>query len=65
MFGYPLTEEFTEVNPADGKSYTVQYFERARFEHHPEYGGTDYEVLLGTWGARRWRRGPTLPGCRA
>lgn len=50
VFGYPLTEELREVNAADGKTYTVQYFERARFEHHPELAGTDYEVLLGHLG---------------
>jgi hypothetical protein len=44
--GYPLTEEFREVNKLDGKTYTVQYFERAVFEHHPEHAGTPYEVLL-------------------
>jgi spore germination protein YaaH len=49
-FGYPLTEEMVEVNPEDGQSYTVQYFERARFEHHPEHAGTEYEVLLGLLG---------------
>ncbi len=35
QFGFPLTGE----QPAlleDGKTYTVQYFERARFELHPE-----------------------------
>ncbi len=36
QFGYPLTEEFTERNPADDRTYTVQYFERARFEWHPD-----------------------------
>lgn len=35
VFGYPLSEEFAEVNPQDGQTYTVQYFERARFEYHP------------------------------
>lgn len=45
MFGYPLSEEFTE----DGR--VVQYFERARFEWHPENAGTIYEVLLGRLGA--------------
>jgi spore germination protein len=35
-FGYPLTEEFTERNPADDRTYTVQYFERARFEWHAD-----------------------------
>ncbi len=53
-FGYPLTEEFDEQNqppPAgDGQTHTVQYFERARFEYHPEYKGTKYEVLLGLLG---------------
>jgi spore germination protein YaaH len=50
QFGYPWTEEFQEVNPSDGKTYTVQYFERNRFEYHPEYAGTQYEVLLGLLG---------------
>ena len=40
IFGYPRTEEMTE----DGM--TVQYFQRARFEYHPNYAGTPYEVQL-------------------
>ncbi|MDQ5824135.1 MAG: glycosyl hydrolase family 18 protein [Chloroflexota bacterium] len=52
IFGYPLTEEFTEVSPTDGKPYKVQYFERNRFEHHPEYAGTPNEVLLGLLGVQ-------------
>jgi len=40
------------VNPSDGKEYTVQYFERARFEFHPEAAGTPYEVQLGLLGAQ-------------
>ncbi len=32
IFGYPISEEFTD--PASG--LTVQYFERQRFEYHPE-----------------------------
>lgn len=51
VFGYPLTEEFTEVNAADGKPYTVQYFERNRFELHPESPDPRYRVLLGLLGA--------------
>ncbi|MCO5175390.1 MAG: glycosyl hydrolase family 18 protein [Thermomicrobiales bacterium] len=51
-FGYPKTEEFTEYDPLVGKSYTVQYFERARFEYHPEFAGSEFEVLLGHMG--RW-----------
>jgi hypothetical protein len=50
VFGYPISEPFVEVNPADGRAYTVQYFERNRFEHHPENAGTRYEVLLGLLG---------------
>ena len=50
QFGYPLTEEYREVSETDGQTYTVQYFERARFEYHPEYAGTRYEVLLGLLG---------------
>jgi hypothetical protein len=46
-FGYPISEEFQERNHDTGQTYTVQYFERARFEYHPEYAGTEYEVLLG------------------
>ncbi len=43
-FGLPLTEEFFEQGRA------VQYFERARFEYHPEQVGTPYEVQLGLLG---------------
>ncbi len=50
VFGFPLTEEFTERNAADGKDYIVQYFERNRFEYHPEQD-TRYQVLLGLLGA--------------
>jgi hypothetical protein len=50
LFGLPITEEFRERNPADGREYTVQYFERARFEYHPEHGGTPFEIQLGLLG---------------
>ena len=36
VYGYPITEEFIEKSPTDGKPYKVQYFERNRFEYHPE-----------------------------
>lgn len=52
-FGYPLTEPFTERSATDGNEYLTQYFERARFELHPEYAGTSSEVLLGLLGAER------------
>ena len=43
-FGYPTTEEIRE------NGWTVQYFQRARFEYHPEFAGTRYEVELGLLG---------------
>jgi hypothetical protein len=49
-FGYPISEELPEINPGDGKVYTVQYFERARFEWHPTFAGTPDEVQLGLIG---------------
>src|SRR5579862_7899191 len=44
IFGYPTTEEINE------NGWTVQYFQRARFEYHPEFAGTTYEVELGLLG---------------
>lgn len=49
-FGFPISPEKQERNAADGKSYTVQYFERNRMEWHPEYQGSSEEVLLGLLG---------------
>ncbi len=50
QFGYTLSEPF-EQQLEDGKTYTVQYFERARFELHPE-NGAPYDILLGQFGRR-------------
>ena len=50
QFGYPLTSEQPELLE-DGRTYTVQYFERARFEYHPE-NPPPYDVLLGQFGRR-------------
>src|SRR5207253_6585789 len=50
IFGYTVSEELQETNPTDGKQYTVQYFQRNRFELHPEFAGTPNEVLLGLLG---------------
>lgn len=50
QFGYPITEAFNDINPDDKKTYKVQYFERARFEMHPEKAGTPYAVELGRLG---------------
>ena len=56
--GYPLSDEFTEVSALDGKPYTVQYFERAVFELHPEHAGTPYNVLLTPMGTLRYQARP-------
>ncbi|HST03984.1 MAG TPA: DUF5107 domain-containing protein [Chloroflexia bacterium] len=44
LFGYPISEPVTE------NGLTVQYFQRNRFELHPEAAGTPYEVALGLLG---------------
>lgn len=63
--GFPISEEFDEVSDLDGKSYTVQYFERAVFEVHPE-NPDPYKVLLSQLGTFRLKEkypnGVPLPG---
>lgn len=50
-FGYPVSEPFDEQNDQDGLHYTVQYFERSRFEYHPEHASR-YQVQLGLLGSQ-------------
>jgi hypothetical protein len=38
--GLPISPMMREVSALNGKVYTVQYFERAVFEYHPENAGT-------------------------
>jgi hypothetical protein len=45
IYGLPLTEPLT-----GGDGVIIQYFERVRFEYHPENAGTEYVVLLGLMG---------------
>ncbi|MEO5951439.1 MAG: hypothetical protein ABIQ44_03130, partial [Chloroflexia bacterium] len=47
--GYPITNELQEKSDTDGNTYTVQYFERAVFEAHPEKA-RPYDVLLSLLG---------------
>jgi uncharacterized protein YkwD len=44
ILGYPISEVVSE------NGLQVQYFERARFERHPENAGSAYEVLLSLLG---------------
>lgn len=52
--GLPLSGEFTEVSSLNGQSYTVQYFERAVFEKHPE-NAAPYDVLLSQLGTFQFK----------
>ncbi len=58
LFGLPLSDEQTET--IEGKEYTVQWFERARFELHPE-NQPPYNVLLGRLGAEVRGMQPAAP----
>ena len=62
VFGFPLSGELVE------NGLTAQYFERQRFELHPE-NAPPYDVLLGRLGAEAlqrsgidWTSQPTSPG---
>ncbi|NJN19311.1 MAG: peptidase S8, partial [Oscillochloris sp.] len=71
VFGFPTSEEFSEVAP-NGQTYPVQYFERHRLEFHPE-NAPPYNVLLSRIGddilrgqGRDWYLFPksgAVPGC--
>ncbi len=60
VFGYPLSEAFVELNATDGRSYTVQYFERARFEWHPELPAGQ-QVQLGHLGRQYLAQAASAP----
>ena len=49
LFGLPVSQPMTETTP-DGKQLQVQWFERARFEFHPE-NKAPYRVQFGRLGA--------------
>lgn len=46
QYGYPISEEFHDT----GLGVTVQWFERARFEHQPDIANNDQDVVLGLVG---------------
>src|SRR4051794_1726584 len=47
--GLPISDKHDERSLTDGKIYATQWFERARFEEHPE-NQPPYNVLLGLLG---------------
>ncbi len=61
--GLPISEAIGEISDVDGKTYTVQYFERAVFEYHPE-NQPPHDVLLSLLGALRLKEkySDTKPG---
>lgn len=58
--GFPISERFQEKSDLDGKTYEVQYFERAVFELHPE-NAPPYNVLLSQLGTFRYKQKQTPP----
>lgn len=50
--GLPISDEMQERGE-DGTARTVQYFERARFEHHPR-NPPEFQVLLGLLGREQY-----------
>ena len=48
LFGFPISEPAMETN-SSGDTVLTQWFERARFEHHPD-NPEEFQVLLGLLG---------------
>ncbi len=55
VFGYPLSEEWTAVNP-EGRTVVYQVFERARFEWWPDRVGQGDEITLAVLTLERLQR---------
>jgi TolB protein len=53
--GFPISEVMGEISDLDGRAYTVQYFERAVFEYHPEQTDPQYDVLLSQLGTFQYK----------
>src|SRR5262249_12719582 len=60
LFGFPISEPQMEQS-SDGNTYLTQWFERARFEFHPE-NAPPYDVLLGLLGVDLPRSSPPPAG---
>lgn len=63
VFGYPLTDEFSETDPTTGRARTVQYFERFLLEYDPSERDPARQVKIARLGAE-WLAGrlpPPLP----
>jgi hypothetical protein len=49
IFGYPISPARYELDPSSGKALWIQWFERARFEYHPD-NAPEYQIQLGLLG---------------
>jgi heat shock protein HslJ len=58
LFGLPISDPMVEV--IEGREYTVQWFERTRFELHPE-NAPPFNVLFGRLGAELQSATPPAP----
>jgi hypothetical protein len=54
-YGLPISNELQETSPIDGKTYTMQYFERAVFESHLD-NEAPYNVLLSLLGTLMYKQ---------
>jgi Mrp family chromosome partitioning ATPase len=54
IFGLPITPVLIDTTP-DSTPLAVQYFERARFEYHPENAGTPSEIQLTHLGTQVYK----------
>lgn len=50
IFGLPISEPFLAYNETEHRSYTIQYFERARLEYHLEHPGASPIIRAGLLG---------------
>lgn len=71
VFGYPITPARMETNSDAGQRYLTQWFERNRFELHPD-NAAPYDVLLGRLSddllrqtGVNWQAAPREAGARA
>lgn len=62
QFGYPISEPHQEIDPETNEAFTMQWFERARFELHVNSQTNQPIVLLGQLGKQlRNQAAPARP----
>lgn len=61
VHGFPISQELSEIDPATGRGLVIQYFERSRFEYHPDRSGAGQAIQLGHLGRRALARRAAPP----